>query len=140
MLIKTRDDFSSGLDYWPPDVKESRILNPSDIPGLFRQASRTLNKSPNCNRTQQTREGKGCKVARRMKWSEGLRIKHLHWTRRSRRDQGGAYRTPYKYTRDRLNFSTLHPHSQPRSSLASTRVHLEACDPPHRRSHKVREA
>ena len=46
-LLSTRIDFSSGLDHFPPDVKESHILKTSDIPGLLGQGSRTLNKTPN---------------------------------------------------------------------------------------------
>ena len=99
-----------------------------------------LNKLPNCDRMQRTRKGKGCKIARRLKWSEGPRIKHPHWTRRSRTDQGDSYRAPYIYTHCRVKVSTRQPQSQPRLSLASTRVHLEECNPTHRRVQKVSEA
>ena len=58
---------------------------------------------PNCDRTHQTSKGQGCKIARRLKCSEGLRIKYLHWTRRSRRDQGDSYQASYKYTHCRVH-------------------------------------
>ena len=128
MFLSTCVDFSSGLDYWPPDVKRSHILKSSDIPGLFGQGSRTLNIYPNCHQTHQTSKCKGCKIARRLKWSEGSRIKHLYWTRRSRRDQYDSYRAPYKYTLYRVKLSTRQPQSQTRSSSASTRVHLKDCN------------
>ena len=53
------------------------------------------------------------------------------WTKRSRRDQGGSYRAPYKYIRYRVKVSTRQHQFQPRLSLASTRVHLEEDNPPH---------
>ena len=46
MLLSTCVDFSSGLDHWPPDVKESHIVKSIDTPGLFGQESRTLNTTP----------------------------------------------------------------------------------------------
>ena len=52
MLLRTRFDFSSGSDYWTPDVKEIRILNSSDFPGLFDQGSWTLNNPPHVAKTK----------------------------------------------------------------------------------------
>ena len=54
-------------------------------------------------------------------------------------DQNDSYRAPYKKTRYRVKVFTRHHQSQTWSSLASTRVHLEERNPPHRRVHKVSE-
>ena len=84
-------------------------------------------------------------------------IKHLLWTRRSFTDQGDSYRAPYKYTSHLVTNSTrVHgpqievgrlshrdrasTPSQTRSSFPLKRVHLEECNPLHRRVHKVRKA
>ena len=94
--MSTRVEFSSRLDQWSPDVRKNCILKSSDIFRLFVQGSRTLNKTLNCNWTQHTSKGEGCKTTRRLKLCRRLAIKYLIWTRRSRRDQDNFYRSTYK--------------------------------------------
>ena len=72
----------------------------------FGQISRILILNLNCDWTQQTSKGEGCKIARRLKFSKSSRLKCLFWTRRSPRDQGDSYWAPYKYTRSRVKVST----------------------------------
>ena len=72
MLLSTRVDISSGLDHWPLDVKESHILESSDIPGLFNKGSRNLDKNPTTigssklvkKKGERSRDGSSCQKAR----------------------------------------------------------------------------
>ena len=89
-------------------------------------------------RSRQVKE----KGARSRDGSSGQKARgsSIHFgTSRSRRDQGDSYRALTSTPRYRVKVSTRQPQSQPWLSLASTRVHLVACKPPHRQLHKVSE-
>ena len=79
------------------------------------------------------------KIARRLKWSEGSRLKYPIWHKALKADRGDSGRAPNKNMRSGEEFPPDRHQSIQQPSLASSQVHLEEYRPPYRRVHKVRE-
>ena len=108
--------------------------------GSFGQV-RSTRHQVDCDRTQKTQQGQGVQDRETAQLVRRLANQvSAFWTRRSVPDQGNSYRDPTETNAIVWRFPRDRHQSQPRSSSASTRVHLEECNPPYRQVHEVRKA
>ena len=105
LVQSTRVDFSSRWIIRHPTLKRVtyfyQVISMDCLTGDQELSSNT----PNRDWNQENLCVYRLKIARRLKWSEGSRIKIYFWTRRSVTDQGVSARSPYKYTSDTVRNS-----------------------------------
>ena len=101
-------------------------------PGAYKDSHK---KQSNCDMTQQER--KGIKIARRLKWSEGQADRDLHLERTILTRSG--YLLP-RTSSNQWSNEYFHEITPFLTTVRSTRLYREECNPPYRRVNKVRGA